>query len=56
VPVQPASFVDIVVNILAGFLLFVFIFTGKGRNLEKWEGMVFLAMYVGYLVFLIFNG
>jgi len=51
VPVQAASFVDIVLNILAGLLLFVFIFIGKGRNLERWEGMFFLAMYVVYLVF-----
>jgi cation:H+ antiporter len=55
VPVQPASFVDIVLNIFAGFLLFVFIFTGKGRNLERWEGVFFLAIYAGYLIFLIYN-
>lgn len=53
VPVQEVSFVDISLNILAGFLLFVFIFTGKGRSLERWEGIIFLAMYVAYLIYLV---
>ncbi len=53
VPVLPASFLDIGLNILAGFLLFVFIFTGKGRNLERWEGIIFLALYVSYVVYIL---
>jgi cation:H+ antiporter len=53
VPVVSASFVDIIFNIIAGLLLFVFIFTGKGRSLERWEGAVFLVMYIGYLYYLI---
>lgn len=53
VPVEAASFVDIGFNILAGFLLFIFIFTGKGRSLERWEGIVFLGLYIGYLAYLI---
>jgi len=53
VPVLPSSFLDIVLNILAGLLLFIFLFTGKGRNLERWEGMIFLAIYCGYLYYLI---
>lgn len=56
VPVQQASSVDIGLNMLAGFLLFVFIFTGKGRNLERWEGIIFLALYISYLVYLVLNG
>lgn len=56
VPVQSASILDIGLNMLAGFLLFVFIFTGKGRRLEKWEGIVFLILYISYLVFLVTSG
>ncbi|WP_266205903.1 calcium/sodium antiporter [Pontibacter kalidii] len=51
--VNAGSLTDIVVNIIAGLLLFVFIFTGKGRQLARWEGGVFLALYIGYLVLLI---
>src|SRR5690554_3677742 len=53
VPVQEVSFVDISLNILTGFLLFVFVFTGKGRSLDRWEGIVFLAIYIAYLIYLI---
>lgn len=55
VEVNPASNLDIMVNILAGLLLFLFIFTGKGRALERWEGGLLLALYVGYLLVLVLN-
>lgn len=51
--VNPASFFDIMVNIIAGVLLFLFIFTGKGRKLERWEGIILLLLYVSYLIYLI---
>lgn len=44
---------DILVNLLATGLLFIFIFTGKGRNIEKWEGSLFFLIYTGYLILLI---
>ncbi|GAB2774258.1 calcium/sodium antiporter [Salinimicrobium soli] len=50
---QENTFFDILVNILAGLLLFIFIFTGKGRQLERWEGFVFIALYIAYLSYLI---
>jgi len=51
--VNPNSFVDIAVNIISSLLLFVFIFTGKRRNLERWEGILLLILYLSYLVMLI---
>lgn len=53
VPVQDASFPDIFLNILASLLLFIFVFTGKGRSLTRWEGFVFLAIYVGYIIYVL---
>jgi cation:H+ antiporter len=53
VNIIPSNFNDIWMNILASFLLFVFLFTGKGRRLERWEGGVFLGLYVAYLIVLI---
>lgn len=47
------AFFDILVNILAGLLLFIFIFTGKGRQLERWEGMIFILFYIAYVSYLI---
>ncbi len=53
VPFQPAAQVDILVNILVSLLLFAFIFTGKGRRVERWEGVIFLVVYLIYAGFLI---
>lgn len=55
VEVNLASNLDILANILAGLLLFLFIFTGKGRALERWEGGILLALYIGYLLLLVLN-
>ncbi|HSI77016.1 MAG TPA: calcium/sodium antiporter [Lunatimonas sp.] len=53
VVVANANFIDIFVNILAGILLFVFVFTGKGRVLNRLEGGIFLTIYVVYIASLI---
>lgn len=47
------AFIDIVLNIVVGFILFLFVFTGKYRQLERWEGIVFLILYIVYLTWLI---
>ncbi|MEG9328163.1 calcium/sodium antiporter [Salinimicrobium catena] len=47
------AFFDITVNIVAGLLLFLFIFTGKGRQLERWEGAILLVSYIAYLTYLV---
>lgn len=48
------STTDLWVNIIASALLFLFIFTGKGRKITRWEGGILLTLYLGYL-FLILN-
>jgi cation:H+ antiporter len=50
----PGTSIDLLVNIFASLLLFVFIFTGKGRQIEKWEGLVFIAAYLLYFAFILF--
>lgn len=47
------SFFDVFVNIFASLLLFAFLFTGRGRKIERWEGVIFILAYVAYLVYLI---
>jgi cation:H+ antiporter len=47
------AFFDITVNIVAGLLLFLFVFTGKGRQLDRWEGALMLVSYIGYLTYLV---
>ncbi|MGA8178656.1 MAG: calcium/sodium antiporter [Desulfobacterales bacterium] len=43
---------DIGVVILSSLLLFLFMFTGKKRSLDRWEGAVFLVLYAAYIIFL----
>lgn len=53
VGLQKGSNMDMGVNILASLLLFLFVFTGRGRKLERWEGGVFLVLYLLYVYLLI---
>ena len=52
-PFQPGGNVDIGVVILASLLLFLCMFTGKRRSLDRWEAIVFIILYVSYITFLI---
>jgi cation:H+ antiporter len=45
--------IDLMLNVLVSLMLFLFIFTGKGRRIDRVEGIIFLLMYMGYLAFLI---
>lgn len=56
VTVPALSNLDMGLNIAASALLFTFVFTGKGRAIERWEGAIFCALYVSYLAFLVFWG
>lgn len=55
-PFQTRNNLDIGAVILSSLLLFLFMFTGKKRSLDRWEGTVFLVLYAAYIVFLIFKG
>lgn len=53
IPFQTRNNIDVGVVILASVLLFVTMFTGKRRLLDRWEGMIFVVLYVSYIAFLI---
>lgn len=55
VPLVTGANTDLLVNIFASLLLFAFIFTGKGRKIERWEGMAFIIAYLLYIAFIIFR-
>jgi cation:H+ antiporter len=52
-PFHARSNIDIGVVILASLLLFVYMFTGKKRSLDRWEGVIFLIIYTAYISVLI---
>ena len=49
VPLVPGASFDLTVAVGVSVLLFTFVFTGRGRQIERWEGLVMLAAYAGYL-------
>ncbi len=53
IPFPHAVNFDIGVAVLASLLLFLFMFTGGKRKLDRWEGVVFCLCYVGYIVILL---
>lgn len=57
-PVQfnVVSNVDIMMTVSASFLLFTAAFVGKKYMLERWQGIIFVAIYVLYILFLIMRG
>lgn len=44
---------DILMNICASTLLFVILFIGKRHIVERWQGYLMIAIYIGYIVFLV---
>lgn len=45
--------IDLLLNVLVSLMLFLFVFTGKGRRIDRPEGIIFLVMYLAYLAYLI---
>ncbi|MEW5767277.1 MAG: calcium/sodium antiporter [bacterium] len=56
IPFQARNNIDIGVVILANMLLFVCMFIGRRHLLGRWEGIVFVILYVSYMVFLVVQG
>lgn len=57
-PFNPSANVDMGVMLAASILLFVFMFTGRVRIMDRWEGALALllyALYTGYLLYPIFS-
>lgn len=55
-PITTQINADIIILIGTSLLLFFFMFTGKRRVLDRWEGAVFILLYVWYIIFIIKRG
>lgn len=47
---------DLIVMIIASLLVFVFMFTGKKKGLNRLEAIIFLVIFTGYMAYVIFRG
>lgn len=59
--IRPANFslflnADIFWVMVATFLLFLFMFIGKRHTLQRWQGSVFVGMYLTYIIYAIYRG
>ena len=53
-PFRPESSIDVGVAALGSVLLFLWVFVGfRRRCLERYEGVIFLLIYAGYLAYLV---
>jgi cation:H+ antiporter len=55
IPFDTKNDADLAVMVLANLLLFAYMFTGKKRQLDRWEGSMFVVLYAGYVAFLFFS-
>jgi cation:H+ antiporter len=53
---QPSNNFDISILILANIMLFACLFIGKRHNLKRWQGLIFLLVYIIYLIYLVVRG
>ncbi|GIV33936.1 MAG: K+-dependent Na+/Ca+ exchanger [Chitinophagales bacterium] len=53
VMVEAGSALDLIINLVASFLLFIFIFSGKGRQLDRWNGAMLFSLYLAYMGYLL---
>ena len=55
-PFQMKQNTDIIVMVFANLILFVSMFSGKKRLVDRWEGIVFILLYLAYITFLVIRG
>jgi len=55
-PFSPALNFDVLIMLVATLLLFASMFIGQRHKLERWQGIVFVGLYVLYIVALVQRG
>ncbi|MDD4477078.1 MAG: calcium/sodium antiporter [Patescibacteria group bacterium] len=55
-PFNAAVNADILVCLAATLLLFLFMFVGAKKKLDRWQGIVFILLFLVYMVFLVKRG
>lgn len=51
-----AAIQDALIVLGVTLILFMSLFVGRRHHFEKWQGVTFVALYVGYIVFSVFRG
>ena len=48
--------VDIIILISVSVFLFLIMFTGKKRAIDRWESVLLITIYIAYTIFILFRG
>jgi cation:H+ antiporter len=54
-PLNPSSNIDILMTIIASLILFLSMYVSKKHVIERWQGILMVIIYFGYIAFLIVN-
>ena len=52
-PLEPRANIDLSLLMVANILIFISMFTGKRKTLDRWEAGFFLGLYVVYIIIII---
>jgi len=53
---SPKLLIDVIITALAALALFMVMILGKKpRTMERWEGILFVLLYIAYIIFLVFR-
>lgn len=54
-PFNADSGLDILMTIIASLMLFLIMFIGKKHTVERWQGVMMVSIYIGYIVLLVYT-
>jgi cation:H+ antiporter len=52
-PFSKDSAIDVIMTIVASLILFIIMFIGKKHTVERWQGVIMILIYIGYVAYLI---
>lgn len=52
-PFSKDSDIDIIMTILSSLILFLIMFIGKKHTVERWQGILMIIIYIGYVAYLV---
>jgi cation:H+ antiporter len=52
-PFSKTSDIDIMMTIFSSLILFLIMFIGKKHTVERWQGVIMIMIYVGYVAYLV---
>lgn len=52
-PFRPEANIDVIMTIFSSIMMFSFVLIGRGRQISRSEGILFIAIYIAYVTYLL---